>query len=178
MPRNEFWMIWVIFLMPTDHVMVFLCFITDNQLVGMSGQVGEVWGGQFLVKNMFVLKCLLEFSINFFFEAFPKGKVSFLQIFLGPIITSWAELGQTQFPLLPSSAQAPAQLGWAALFPLPQSRRPAGHPSGKVSLALFRKQKLSCSFYPQSSLNWNVNLDYNLDLKLDLYVVQKLLHQK
>ena len=58
-PRNEFCMIWVIFLMPTDHVMAFLFFISDNQLVGMSGQVGEVWGGQFLVKNMFVLKCFL-----------------------------------------------------------------------------------------------------------------------
>ena len=37
-PRNEFCMIWVIFLMPTDHVMAFLCFISDNQLVDMSGQ--------------------------------------------------------------------------------------------------------------------------------------------
>ena len=54
-PRNEFCMIWVIFLMPTDHVMAFLCFISDNQMVGMSGQVGEVWGGQFLVNNKFVL---------------------------------------------------------------------------------------------------------------------------
>ena len=37
--------------MPTDHVMAFLCFISDNQLVGMSGQVGEVWGGQFFVHS-------------------------------------------------------------------------------------------------------------------------------
>ena len=34
-------------------------FSSDNQMVGMSGQVGEVWGGQFLVKNKFVLKCFL-----------------------------------------------------------------------------------------------------------------------
>ena len=32
-PRNEFCMIWVIFLMPTDHVMAFLCYISDSQLV-------------------------------------------------------------------------------------------------------------------------------------------------
>ena len=38
-PRNEFCMIWVIFLMPTDHVMAFLCFITDSQLPDMSRQV-------------------------------------------------------------------------------------------------------------------------------------------
>ena len=41
-PWNEFCMIWVIFLMPTDQVMAFLCFIFDNQSVDMSGQV---WGG-------------------------------------------------------------------------------------------------------------------------------------
>ena len=39
--------------------MAFLFFISENQLAGMSGQVGEVWGGQFLVKNMFVLKWFL-----------------------------------------------------------------------------------------------------------------------
>ena len=32
----------VIFLMPTDQVMAFLCFISDDQSVDMSGQV---WGG-------------------------------------------------------------------------------------------------------------------------------------
>ena len=37
-PRNEFCMIWVIFWMPTDQVMAFLCFISDNQSVDMSGQ--------------------------------------------------------------------------------------------------------------------------------------------
>ena len=41
-PWNEFCMIWVIFWMPTDQVMAFLCFIFDNQSVDMSGQV---WGG-------------------------------------------------------------------------------------------------------------------------------------
>ena len=41
-PRNEFCMIWVIFWMPTDQVMAFLCFISDNQSVDMSGQG---WGG-------------------------------------------------------------------------------------------------------------------------------------
>ena len=30
------------FFMPTDQVMAFLCFISDNQSVDMSGQV---WGG-------------------------------------------------------------------------------------------------------------------------------------
>ena len=41
-PRNYFCMIWVIFWMPTDQVMAFLCFISDNQSVDMSGQG---WGG-------------------------------------------------------------------------------------------------------------------------------------
>ena len=41
-PRNEFCMIWVIFWMPTDQVMTFLCFISDSQWVDMSGQG---WGG-------------------------------------------------------------------------------------------------------------------------------------
>ena len=41
-PWNEFCMIWVIFLMPTDQVMAFLCFFSDNQSVDMSGQA---WGG-------------------------------------------------------------------------------------------------------------------------------------
>ena len=43
-PRNEFCIIWVIFLMPTDQVMTFLCFISDSQLVDMSGQgLGGGW---------------------------------------------------------------------------------------------------------------------------------------
>ena len=40
--RNEFCMIWVIFWMQKDQVMAFLCFISNNQSVDMSGQV---WGG-------------------------------------------------------------------------------------------------------------------------------------
>ena len=41
-PRSEFCMIWVVFFMPTDQVMAFLCFISDDQSVDMYGQV---WGG-------------------------------------------------------------------------------------------------------------------------------------
>ena len=37
-PRNEFCMIWVIFWMPTDQVVAFHCFSSDNQSVNMSGQ--------------------------------------------------------------------------------------------------------------------------------------------
>ena len=43
------------FFMPTDQVMAFLCFISDNQSVDMSGQV---WGGG-IEKNKFVLKWFL-----------------------------------------------------------------------------------------------------------------------
>ena len=52
-------MIWVIFLMPTDHVMAFLCFITDSQLVDMSAQVICVrpgrWWGVIIEKNILLL---------------------------------------------------------------------------------------------------------------------------
>ena len=51
-PRNEFCMIWVIFWMPTDQVMAFLCFISDNQSVDMSGQGVR---GLIIEKNKFVL---------------------------------------------------------------------------------------------------------------------------
>ena len=59
-PRNEFCMIWVIFWMPTDQVMAFLCFISDNQSVDMSGQG---WGGDtgvIIEKHKLVLKCFLD----------------------------------------------------------------------------------------------------------------------
>ena len=36
-PQNELCIIWVIFWMPTDQVMAFLCFISDSQSVDMSG---------------------------------------------------------------------------------------------------------------------------------------------
>ena len=55
-PRNEFCMILVIFWMPTDQVMAFLCFISDNQSVD---RVGEGVGGVIIEKNKFVLKCFL-----------------------------------------------------------------------------------------------------------------------
>ena len=58
-PRNEFCMIWIIFFMPTDHVMAFLCFITDSQLVDMSAQVICVrpgrWWGVIIEKNILLL---------------------------------------------------------------------------------------------------------------------------
>ena len=99
-PWNEFCMIWVIFLMPTDQVMAFLCFIFDNQSVDMSGQVwgggrgGHNWKKQVCLKMVFrqfqvflahfflfffIGKStladpppLLEFSNNFFFFLKPS----------------------------------------------------------------------------------------------------------
>ena len=43
------------FLCQQTNVMAFLCFISDSQLVEMSG--GE--GGHFLVENKFVFKCFI-----------------------------------------------------------------------------------------------------------------------
>ena len=69
-PRNEFCMIWVIFLMPTDHVMALLCFITDSQLVDMSGQVICVrpgrWWWVIIEKNILLLfSCFGPFGVLF-----------------------------------------------------------------------------------------------------------------
>ena len=106
-PWNEFCMIWVIFLMPTDQVMAFLCFIFDNQSVDMSGQVwgggrgGHNWKKQVCLKMVFrqfqVFLALFFFLLEnrpslipppsywnfpiifffFFFETFPNLKNSF-----------------------------------------------------------------------------------------------------
>ena len=70
-PWNEFCMIWVIFLMPTDQVMAFLCFIFDNQSVDMSGQVwgggrgGHNWKKQVCLKMVF--RQFQVFLAHFFF---------------------------------------------------------------------------------------------------------------
>ena len=85
-PRNEFCMIWVIFLMPTDHVMAFLCFITDSQLVDMSAQVICVrpgrWWGVIIEKNILLLFFMFwaiwsVLKHFFFFFFFSNGKSEF-----------------------------------------------------------------------------------------------------
>ena len=53
MTENEFCMIWVIFLCQQTNVMAFLCFISDSQLVEMSGQDGV--GGVIIEKNISLL---------------------------------------------------------------------------------------------------------------------------
>ena len=114
-PWNEFCMIWVIFWMPTDQVMAFLCFIFDNQSVDMSGQVwgggrgGHNWKKQVCLKMVFrqfqvflahfffywkIDPCwpppppligIFQYFFFFFFETFPKGRVQKKKIYLWKI---------------------------------------------------------------------------------------------
>ena len=113
-PRNEFCMIWVIFWMPTDQVMAFLCFISNNQSVDISGQGwgggrgGHNWKKQVCLKMLFrqfqvflahvfffvfsywkidphwAPPLLLEFSNNFFFWNLPLCIIIFFSNISSP----------------------------------------------------------------------------------------------
>ena len=77
MPRNEFYMIWVIFFMPTDHVMAILCFITDSQLVDMSAQVICVrpgrWWWVIIEKNILLLFFITDSQLVTIFYFFVSS---------------------------------------------------------------------------------------------------------